>query len=122
MTREQEERIAAEVMDNLNLSEDKERTVRRYIRRAVDKILIYCNRDDLPARLETTAAQIAEDMLAADHVAEGGKDVSSITRGDTSITYGDGASGRAATVDFMKNYQSSLNLFRKMNLPKDVES
>ena len=43
------------------------------MRRAVDKILIYCCREDLPERLEGTAAQIAEDMLKADLLVSTGK-------------------------------------------------
>jgi hypothetical protein len=59
MASEQENRIVAEVMDNMKMSETEESSARRYVRRAVDKILIYCCREDLPERLEGTAAQIA---------------------------------------------------------------
>ena len=65
MASEQENRIVAEVMDNMKMAETEESSARRYVRRAVDKILIYCCREDLPERLEGTAAQIAEDMLKA---------------------------------------------------------
>lgn len=119
MTSQQEERIAAEVMDSLKMAESDERTARRYVRRAVDKILTYCCRDDLPERLEGTAAQMAEDMLKADQVVSGEKEVASITRGSTSISYRDGSSPLRATVDFMKNYEVSLNHFKKMRLPED---
>jgi len=37
-----------------------------------------------------------------------GKNVKSITRGDFSVTYGDGAQGS------LDNYQKRLNAFRKM--------
>ena len=63
MASEQENRIVAEVMDNMKMAETEESAARRYVRRAVDKILIYCCREDLPERLEGTAAQIAEDMF-----------------------------------------------------------
>ena len=68
MTKEQEDWLVAEVMDSMKMSETEERSARRYVKRAVDKILIYCNRDDLPEQLLSTAAQIAEDMLKADLV------------------------------------------------------
>ena len=119
MTREQEEWLAAELMDSMRLSEGEERTAARYVRRAVKQILIYCNREDLPEELQDTAVQIAEDMLKADGVKESGKDVASVTRGDTSIAYRDGSADRQAAVGFMKNYERILNHFRKMNLPKD---
>ena len=102
------------------MSEEQERTARRYIGRAVDKILIYCNREDLPERLEITAVQMAEDMLKVDSVIESSQEVASIQRGDTAISYRDGSGKQKASVDFMKNYENSLNRFKKMNLPKDL--
>lgn len=41
MASEQENRIVAEVMDNMKMAETEESSARRYVRRAVDKILIY---------------------------------------------------------------------------------
>ena len=46
MASEQENRIVAEVMDNMKMAETEESSARRYVRRAVDKILIYCCRED----------------------------------------------------------------------------
>ena len=40
MASEQENRIVAEVMDNMKMAETEESAGRRYVRRAVDKILI----------------------------------------------------------------------------------
>ena len=122
MASEQENRIVAEVMDNMKMSETEESSARRYVRRAVDKILIYCCREDLPERLEGTAAQIAEDMLKADLLVSTGKETSSVTRGDTTISYRDPSASRSATVDFMKNYETSLNHYKKMRLPKDNQA
>ncbi len=119
MTEKQEEWLVTELMDSMKLSEGEEGTARRYIRRAVKQILIYCNRKDLPEDLQDTAVQIAEDMMTADGVRESGKDVASVTRGDTSITYRDESVSRQSAVVFMKNYERTLNHFRKMNLPKD---
>ena len=121
MTKEQEDWLVAEVMDSMKMSETEERSARRYVKRAVDKILIYCNRDDLPEQLLSTAAQIAEDMLKADLVKTGEKEVASINRGDTAISYRDGSGNQKATVDFMKNYEKSLNRFKKINLATTYE-
>lgn len=115
---EQEKRIAAEVMDNLKINESQERKIRRYVKRAVDKILIYCCREDLPTQLEGTAAQMAEDLLKADGVAESGGSVATITRGDTSISYRDDSASQTGLAEFVKNYETSLNHFKKMRLPK----
>lgn len=119
MTREQEKWLVMELMDSMKLSENQERTARRYVGRAVDKVLIYCNRSDLPEQLLNTVVQIAEDMLRADQVVESGKEVASIHRGDTEISYRDNSGRQQSAVDFMKNYEATLNHFKKMNLPKD---
>ncbi|MCD7812132.1 MAG: translation initiation factor 2 [Ruminococcus sp.] len=121
MTEEQEAWLVSEVMDVLKMSESEESSARRYVRRAVDKILIYCNREDLPDLLLSTAAQIAEDMLKADMAVEAGKDVASISRGDTAISYRDDSKNQDYTVAFMKDYEKSLNRFKKINLPKDLK-
>ena len=119
MTGEQEKRIMAEVMDNLNMSESEERKVRRYVKRAVDKILIYCCSEDLPEQLEGTAAQMAEDLLKADGAVENTGSVASITRGDTTISYREGSASQSGLADFVRNYETSLNHFKKMRLPRD---
>ena len=119
MTKEQEDWLVSELMDSMKMAEDQERSARRYIARAVDKILIYCNRADLPDQLLSTVVQIAEDMLKSDQVGDEGKEVASINRGDTAISYRDGSGKKQATVDFMKDYEKSLNRFKKMNLPKE---
>lgn len=122
MTKEQEDWLVSEVMDSMKMSETEERAARRYVGRAVDKILIYCNRKDLPDQLLSTVAQIAEDMLKVDLVKADEKEVASISRGDTAISYRDGSENQKATVDFMKDYEKPLNRFKKMNLPKDLAS
>lgn len=120
MTEKQEKWLIAEVMGTMKLTENQQHIAKRYVTRAVDKVLIYCNREDLPERLLSTVAMIAEDMLRADQVVESDKEVASITRGDTSISYRDDSGKQEATTTFMKDYQNTLNRFRKMNLPKDV--
>ncbi len=119
MTKKQENWLVSELMDSMKMTENQEQSARRYIARAVDKVLIYCNREDLPEQLLNTVVQIAEDMLKADQVVEDGKEVASITRGDTAISYRDGSGIKQATVNFMKDYEKSLNRFKKMNLPKE---
>lgn len=112
-------------MDSLKMADSEQHVAIRYVRRAATKILIYCNREDFPVMLEDTAAQIAEDMIRADLITESSasksrKEVASIKRGDTAITYKDDSSVRQRTIDFMRNYEVTLNRYKKMNLPKDV--
>lgn len=122
MTEKLEEFMVSELMDSMKMQEDQAQSARRYIRRAVDKILIYCNRDDLPDQLADTVVQIAQDMLKADQVVENEKEVASINRGDTAISYRDGSAKTQATVNFMKDYEKTLNHFKRMNLPKDKKN
>lgn len=111
--------ITQEVVDNLKLTEDKVSSAKRYVKRVISKILIFCGRADLPEQLHDTAAQIAEDMLKIDGVVETKAEAASITRGDTAISYRDKSSAYKDTTTFMKNYESQLIHFKKMKLPED---
>lgn len=113
-------RITGEVQSNLHLADDLLPTAKRYVRRAVNRIQVFCGREDFPEPLEDIAAQIAEDMLRADEVTGPSGGVASVTRGDTSISYQDARETGKATVDFIKDYTAQLVPFKKMRLPKDV--
>lgn len=113
------ERIAGIVRSDLHLPEDQDATIKRYVGRAVTRIQAFCARDDLPVPLEDVAAQIAGDMLRFDQVAVTTNDVSSITRGDTSISYRDKTAALKETVDFFKDYESQLIQFKRIQLPED---
>ena len=113
-------RITAEVKNSLKLTQEQESDALRYVRRCVNRILIFCGRDDLPPPLEPIAAQMAEDMLRADISSlSGGGDVASITRGDTSISYRD-KSAYQRTSDFLRDYENMLVPFRRMKVPKEA--
>lgn len=90
------------------------------MRRAVNRIRIFCSRKDLPEPLEDVAAQMVEDMLRADQSpASGGNEVSSITRGDTSIHYRDKASAYQNAANFVRDYEKMIIPFRRMKYPKE---
>lgn len=112
-------RIATTAQSDLKLPDDQLPTVERYVKRAVSRIKVFCGREDFPEPLEDVAAQIVEDMLRADQVAPTENDVSSVTRGDTSISYRDKTSALKETVAFVKNYESQLIPFKRMKLPED---
>lgn len=118
-------KIAADVQQALKLPDDQAGLIQRYTRRAVSRILVYCNRPDLPELLEDVAAQMVEDMLrydqkAGDSAASG--IVSSISRGDTTISYKDQRGSYAETVGFVRDYESQLIPFKRMKLPIDAEA
>ena len=119
MEKEQIQRIVQEVLEHPKLSSENESIVTRYVKRAILQIQAHCNRSDLPEALEAVASQITEDMLLADGIIHEDKDIASISRGDTSISYRDKASAYQNAVDFMKDYDCQLVHFKKMKLPSD---
>lgn len=117
---EQISRIARTAQNNLGLPDEQQPVVLRYVRRAVNRIRIFCSRKDLPEPLEDVAAQMAEDMLRADQApASGGNEVSIITRGDTSIHYRDKASAYQNAANFVREYEKFLIPFRRMKYPRE---
>lgn len=117
---EQISRISQTAQSNLGLPDEQQPLVLRYARRAVNRIRIFCSRKDLPEPLEDVAAQMVEDMLRADQAgAGGGNEVSSITRGDTSIHYRDKASVYQNAAAFVRDYESQLIPFKRMKYPRE---
>lgn len=115
-----------EVLENPTLrklsNEKKEELsslITRYVKRVVLSIKAHCNRDDLPEALEDVAVMMAEDMLKADGVIEVEKEISSVSRGDTNISYRDPSSAYQQSVNFVKDYECQLVHFKKLKLPKD---
>lgn len=119
MEKEQIKRIVQEVLEHPKLSSENEAIVTRYVKRTILQIQAHCNRNDLPEALEAVVSQICEDMLLADGIIKEDKDVASITRGDTSISYKDGSSAYQNAVQFMKDYECQLVHFKRMKLPSD---
>lgn len=124
---EQMRRILKEVLEHpkvRNLSDEQkeqlEPIIARYANRVRLKVLAHCNRNDLPEALESVVAEITEDMLMADKVITiDNKEVASVSRGDTSITYKAPASAYNNAIDFMKDYSCQLVHFKRMRLPRD---
>ena len=101
---EQMIRIMQEVLEHpkvRNLSDERKKElepiITRYARRVKLKVLAHCNRNDLPEALESVVAEITEDMLIADGVIKKDDEVSSVSRGDTSISYRDKSSALSAS-------------------------
>ena len=118
-------RVAATAQSDLKLSDAQLPTIKRYVKRAISRIKVFCNREDFPEPLEDVAAQIVEDMLhydnqAGDNTADGV--ISSISRGDTTISYKDRRSSYTETVEFARNYKSLLIPFKRMKIPRDAEA
>lgn len=123
---EQTERITAQVLEHPKLrklsdeeKDDLKPLILRYVRRVLLQIKAHCNRDDVPEALEEVAAEITEDLLFSDKIITEDKEISSISRGDTSISYRNPASAYQKADDFMKNYECQLVHFKRMKLPSD---
>ena len=56
-------RVAATAQSDLKLPDEQLPTIKRYVKRAINRIKVFCNREDFPEPLEDVAAQIVEDML-----------------------------------------------------------
>jgi hypothetical protein len=78
-----------------------------YIQSYTDAVLNYCNREDLPARLEYVVIDLAERRFSR----RGREDVQSLSRGDYKVSY---AISPQEAQDELKPYEGSLNRFRKV--------
>lgn len=118
---EQIDRIVLGIKYAYDLSVADETAARRRVLMAVTRILASCNRDDLPEALEIVAAQMAEAMLRDDGTLTLPQQVSSVTRGDTSISYRDQSSSAKATRDYLQDYEDILWRYRKPGVPRMEE-
>lgn len=118
---EQIDRIVLGIKYAYDLSVADETAARRRVLMAVTRILASCNRDDLPEALEIVAAQMAEAMLQDDGTLTLPQQVSSVTRGDTSISYRDQSSSAKATRDYLQDYEDILWRYRKPGVPRREE-
>ncbi len=86
------------------------------------KILNYCNREDFPKELEFILIEIVCDQYKQSDT-DGGK-VASVKRGDTQITYQQSnfnALTGSGGADFIKNYKTQLNRYRKVGTVRKAE-
>lgn len=118
-------RIYKNIMKNLNLSDDMEYIVNKYIKNTINNILIYCNRCDIPKQLEMIIVEMVEDIInvstsssSATSSSNTTNEIESIKRGDTTITYNNNISTTEANISFITDYESQLVYFKKMRLPQ----
>ena len=120
MTEDQLKRITENLMKSLKLPQEREEEVKRRVDLTTQAVLIKCNRKDVPEPLEAVIEMMCEDILKSEGIAGGGTGaVSSVTRGDTSISYRDDSAITEAALRLTKDYEGMLVRFKRMNLPKD---
>lgn len=111
------QRILAAVKKELKLSDDLDYKVSRIIRQIISRILDFCNRTDFPPQLEDMAISITEDMLKADGTVKTENEITSISRGDTTIAYKNTETSNSgkipSSVDFVKDFEKELVKYKK---------
>ncbi len=95
---------------------EKERIVERYVRKTINAVLVFCNREDIPPLLKDTIFDMVEKSLKSDKYIEVEQEVSSVTVGDTSISYVKSKSYEAESL--IKDFEKQLVQFRKIKIPE----
>ncbi len=110
---ESNQHVAAEVARTLNNVPGD--LITDYVRRTINFILEFCNRDDMNAQLNDIAYEMALSAMKADGVIKTEKDVKSVTRGDTSISYKDPKHNPFEHIQ--KDYAKRLFKHRRLKVP-----
>lgn len=101
----------------LNLKDNtRDELLSFYIDLIRDEVLNYCNLEDVPKKLENLIIKILLDFYTK-NIASNDKNVKSIKRGDTEITYQDENKNAILIQDFLMNYRTQLNCFRRLRTP-----
>ncbi len=95
---------------------EKKMVVERYVKMTINKVKCFCNRDDIPEALADVIFSIVEDNLKADNYVKVEKEVSQVSRGDTSISYAKKVTTEGE--NFLKNYENQLVKFKKLKIPQ----
>lgn len=83
---------------------------------AKNKVLNYCNIEEIPQQLETTVIRLAMDIFRGGGYGEETVtgQVVSVKRGDTSTTFADTSKSEAIDTDYISKYRAILNSYRKL--------
>lgn len=83
-----------------------------------ETILNYCNVEEIPDGLKNTAYRMAMDIYRSENIGQANDDikgeVSSITEGDTSISFKATGENKLKADNILKNYQAQLSKYRKL--------
>lgn len=92
-----------------------------FVDSTIDRILVYCNRQDLPVQLERVVAQMIDKVINhhVDKATNGDTFVSSISDNGQSINYSNEIKqyyNSLSDSDLMEGYITLLNRFRRANV------
>ena len=99
------------------LSDTSQDTVLQFLLGNVEEIILnYCNVAKLPEGLRHTAYRMAVDMYRNEQMGSAGtqKPVSSISEGDTSVSFSGSLYETSYTDSLLKKYEKQLNRFRRL--------
>lgn len=130
MTPEQQQQILSDVKLLLGITTDEKDALLTYhINSCVQKVLNYCNREDLPAALMTVIVEMTVKAYNAWIAGGAGTGsgvvatgvVSSVSRGDFSVSYDNSseaveAAQSLSSNDFINEYKLQLYQFKKVKL------
>lgn len=112
------EQIKQSLMLDPRLANVNEFLLAKYVKRVIHKVLSHCNREDIPVALYDVIEQITERMLEMDGFIKTEKQVSSISRGDMSISY-EASKALDNVAEFVNDFECQLMHFKRLRLPKD---
>lgn len=82
-----------------------------------DMVLNYCNIKEIPSGLESVVIAMCIDKYRAESYGQENSEgtVKSISEGDVSVSFGSAFSiSENPSMEFLKNYKSQLNIYRKV--------
>lgn len=100
----------------LGITDESQDPMLQFIMADVEEsIKNYCNIEEIPEGLLNTAYRMAMDVYRNENIGheEGACSVSSLTEGDTSMSFG-GTSDEGFKDSLLKNYEKTLRRYRKV--------
>lgn len=83
-----------------------------------ETVLNYCNVEEIPNGLKNTAYRMAMDVYRSENIGQANDEikdeVSSISEGDTSVSFKSSSENKLKADNILKNYQAQLAKYRKL--------
>ncbi len=110
---ESNQRVVEEVSKKID--DVRNDVISDYVRRTINFILDFCNREDMNDHLNDIAYEMTLSAMKTDGIIKTEKDVKSVTRGDTSISYKDPK--HSSFEHIQKDYAKRLFKHRRLKVP-----
>lgn len=110
--------VLRKIADDIKSAYKIDTDIDRYVQRAIDYALFYCNRTDIPPLCIGIVTAMAETLIKGEGIIATDNDVQSMSVGDTGITY-DNAFKKSAWEK--TDFNSQLNHFKRIKLLEKEE-